>query len=531
MPSACHVNLILHAHLPYVRHLEYPKFLEEDWLFEALNETYIPLLRMFYKLESEKVNFHITIAFSPTLCTMLQDEPLRERFVNYMNSRIELGEKECERCGRYAPENLKMAQYYLESLRSNLDFYEKCSRDILSGFVHFEKRGNLEIAATAATNAYLPLYKNYPNAVRAQIELGVKSHERFFQSKPEGFWLPECGYYPGLEELLVEEGIRWCQLPSHSLFTARNRIENGGYAPVRIGESSLYGFTRDWSITNLVWSGVSGYPCDPDYREFYRDIGYELDMDYIRPYVHEPDVRVFTGFKYCAITGKDIQNKRPYDMDKAIEKVALHASNYLYHIRRKGIALASETSMSPVINLCYDTDLFGHRWFEGLMFLEHVLRDSIKDDFLSFTTPSAICSSVPQAEKAFLNECSWGDGGYSDSWLDGSNSWVYRHTHKAIERLEELADRYPDQPSLKGRFLNQAAREVLLSMASDWPYIMHDRTSVNYAEKRLRNHIGSFNVVYTNMCRNAVNTEWLIRSEQRNSIFPEMDYNIFRTKK
>ena len=118
-------------------------------------------------------------------------------------------------------------------------------------------------------------------------------------------------------------------------------------------------------------------------------------------------------------------------------------------------------------------------------------------------------------------------GGYSDCWLDSENSWLYRHTHKAIERMEELARRFPGQRSLKCRFLNQAAREVLLAMASDWPYILHDKTSVIYAEKRLRNHLGSFNVVYSNMCKNSVHTEWLVKAERRNAIFPEMDYNLF----
>ena len=150
---------------------------------------------------------------------------------------------------------------------------------------------------------------------------------------------------------------------------------------------------------------------------------------------------------------------------------------------------------------------------------------------LHFTTPSLVLSNVGDVERGEINECSWGMGGYSDSWLDSNTSWVYRHTHKAIERMEELAVRFPDQKSLKGRFLNQAAREVLLAMASDWPYILHDRTSVIYAEKRLRNHLGSFNLAYTNMCRNSVHTEWLIKAEKRNSIFPEMDYNIFNPQR
>ncbi len=520
------VNLILHAHSPYVRHLEYDKFLEEDWLFESLNETYIPLLRMLEKLDSENIDYHLSIAFSPTLCTMLLDEPLQERFLLYMNERHELGLKEEDRCLHLAPEFAEMAIYYRKAVEKNLETYEKYNRNILSGFKMLADKGHIELVATAATNCYLPLYKNHEKAVRAQVKLGVQEHLRFFGQMPKGFWLPECGYYSGLEDILSSYHIKWCQLASHSILSAKNRIDSAGYQPIALSDSSVTGFVRDWSLTNLIWSNSLGYPCDHDYREFYRDIGYDLPMDYIKPYIHD-DVRVFTGFKYWSITGKTDQ-KKPYSLAKAREKVALHAENFLYHLRRKGILMSSETGNIPTINLGFDAELFGHRWFEGLSFLEKILRGEVEDNGLEFSTPAkCIASPIVEPEKAFLNDSSWGQGGYSDVWLDGSNAWIYRHTHRAIEALEELAQRFPDQVSLKGRFLNQAAREVMLAMASDWPYIMHDRTNVSYAEKRLRNHLGSFRVVYTNMCKNAVNTEWLINAEKQNAIFPEMDYNIF----
>lgn len=526
MGTKASVNLILHAHLPYVRHLEYPKFLEEDWLFESLCETYIPLLRMLEKLADEGVCYRLSICFSPTLCTMLTDGPLQERFLGYLSSRIELGEKEVERCRKEDNGCLEMAQRYLDNYLSCQDCYEANGRNILNGFIRLQERGIIELIATAATHCYLPLYKDYESAVKAQIEIGIKSHISFFHSAPKGFWLPECGYYPGLEKILGEYGVRWCQIPAHSIITARNKILSAGYQPVRLYDSAIAGFPRDWSITNLVWSDTTGYPCDPDYREFYRDIGYDLDMDYIRPYIHEPDVRVFTGYKYLAITGSD-ECKRLYDPAAAAKKVALHADNFLYHLRRKTLSLCAETSTDPVLNLCFDAELFGHRWYEGIDFLRLVLTGGVREERIEFTTPSHILSSCSALERAELNECSWGRGGYSDSWLDSQNSWIYRHIHQAIERMEELAERFPAQKSLRCRFLNQAAREVLLAMASDWPYILHDKTSVIYAEKRLRNHLGSFNVVYANMCKNSVHTEWLVRAEKRNAIFPDIDYNLF----
>ncbi|MDD3929206.1 MAG: DUF1957 domain-containing protein, partial [Sphaerochaeta sp.] len=206
-----------------------------------------------------------------------------------------------------------------------------------------------------------------------------------------------------------------------------------------------------------------------------------------------------------------------------------HAQNFLYNLTSKSASLAPAMEHSPLFTLGFDAELFGHWWFEGIDWLEQVIRlvaDSGQS--VSLTSPSTFLSkeghTLQTARPAFS---SWGQGGYSAVWLDGSNAWTYRHIHKAIERMEELSERFSDQISLKQRFLNQAAREVLLAMASDWPFILFNKSSTEYAEKRLKDHLKNFNVVYGNMCKNAVNTEWLVKAEKRNSIFSDIDYNIF----
>ena len=261
------INLILHAHLPYVRHLEYPKFLEENWLFESLNESYIPGLRMLEKLDCEGVGYRLSICFSPTLITMLTDEALQQRFVDYMNLRIELGEKEAARTEREDRECHDMAIRYLEEAKANLEMFESYGRNILTGYKALADKDRIELITTAATHAYLPLYKDYPTAIKAQIVMGLRTHKRVFGQNASGFWLPECGYYPGLDQVLSENGVSWCQLASHSVITSLDKSVYGGYKPVRL-PSGLIGFPRDWSVTSLVWSSVSGYPCDGDYRDF-----------------------------------------------------------------------------------------------------------------------------------------------------------------------------------------------------------------------------------------------------------------------
>ncbi len=525
------IALILNAHLPFVRHPEYPKFLEEDWLFESISESYLPLLRMFNRLKSDKIPFKMTISLSPTLCCMLTDSVLQERFIQFMERHIELGEKEVERCTKEQPEFLEMAQFYLDQSRQNLsDYQDKYHNNILEGFKVLETSGHLELATTAATHAYLPLYKDYPTAINAQVELGVQSFLTTFGHLPKGFWLPECGYYPELEDTLKYHGISWFQTASQSMLLSPDKVEYGTYRPVHC-PNGVAAFPRDFQATSLVWSNATGYPADKNYREFYRDIGYDLPMEYIKEYIHEPSVRVFTGYKYWAITGQTDQ-KVPYQRDKAQKRIAEHAENFLYNLQKKAESLEKTMHKAPLFTMGYDAELFGHWWFEGIDWLEQVIRQSAEKGMNSFVSPSTFLnkegSTLQTARPAFS---SWGQGGYSAVWLDGSNAWSYQHIHKAIERMEELSVRFSDQISLKQRFLNQAAREVLLAMASDWPFILFNKSSTEYAQKRIGDHLKNFNVVYQNMCKNAVNTEWLVKAEKRDIIFSDIDYNIFNPER
>ena len=523
------IGLVLNAHMPYIRHPEYPRFLEEDWLFEAISETYLPLLRVFKRLREEKVPFRITMSFSPTLCAMLADPILQGRFTNYLKLHQDLGEKEVVRCKASQPECTKLAQMYLDLINANVrDYFEVYQCHILSGFRDLENTGHLDLITTAATHAYLPLFSEYPSAVNAQIELAVQSHINHFKKRPKGFWLPECGYYPGIEDYLEKEELEFFQVAAQSLFLASKPVQRGNYAPVAC-PNGVHAFARDFHITNLVWSSVEGYPCDPDYREFYRDIGYDLPLEYIGPYIHEPEVRVFTGFKYHAITGKT-ETKRYYNLERAKLKVQEHAANFIYSIRQRGQQLSGSLDCDPYYLLAFDAELFGHWWFEGVDWLETIIRRIAAAEDVKLETPLQYLAKSHKTQTLQPALSSWGEGGYSNVWTDGDNVWIYRHLHKAIERMEELAIRFPGQSSLKQRFLNQAAREVLLAMASDWPFIIHNGTSVGYAEKRLRDHLCNFNVVYENMCKNAVNTEWLIKAEKRDIVFPDIDYNIFNLK-
>jgi len=519
------VGLTLHAHLPFVRNPKHPRFLEKDWLFEAISETYLPMLRMFNKLRSEGVPFRVTVSLSPTLCGMLADKLLQSRYVEYAERLLDLGTKEIVRT-MDQPDFNRLAKMYCSMHKNNLeDFNELYRQNILIGFRSLEDSGHLVLITTAATHAFLPLFQEYPQAVKAQIELAIMSHISHFRKKPKGFWLPECGFYPGLEKILASYDIDYFYTAAHALTLADKKVDRGVYAPVNCG-NGISAFARDYGLSQAVWSEDDGYPVDRVYREFYRDIGFDLDTDYLRPYLHKPDIRSFTGFKYWAITSKS-NIKTVYDPELANKRVLEHAGNFIYMIKRKTQSLESSLDRPPFFSIPFDAELFGHWWFEGISWFEQVLRLMAKEDQVELTTPERYLNQYPDNQQVQPALSSWGNKGYASVWVDGSNDWMYRHLHRSIDRMTELVERFPDQISLKGRFLKHAAREVLLAMASDWPFVVSNGTSVEYAQHRLKEHLHNFNLVYENMCRNSVNTEWLTRTEKKTNLFPDIDYRIF----
>lgn len=517
--------LMLHAHLPFVREPEYESFLEENWLFEAISETYLPLLRMFDRLENDGVAFSISMSLSPTLIGMLQDELLQSRYAQFLERHIELAEKEVTRVSA-EPEFRKLAVMYRDLFRQDqVDFEEKFERNILRGFDYYYKKGRLELMSSPATHPYLPLYQQYPSNTRTQVQVAMDAISRQFGKMPTGFWLPECGYFPGLEEPLRDAGVRYFIGAAHSILFAKKRPPAGVYAPVSCPNGVIV-FGRDVASANMVWSSDEGYPGDHNYRDFYRDIGHDLPLDYIGPYIHEGNVRVSTGFKYYSITGKTDQ-KLPYDPDVARRKAVEHAENFLYNQQKQIGKLAGLMTQRPVITCPYDAELFGHWWFEGPVWLETILRRVHEGGEIELATPSSYLKQFPDTTRIEPIFSSWGNKGYSEVWLDGSNDWIYRHTHKAIERMMELVERFPNEKGLKERALNQAAREVLLSQASDWPFIMRAGTTVTYAVRRVKAHVLNFTTIYEALGRGNIGTEWLTRLERKDNIFPDIDYRLF----
>jgi len=523
-----YLSFVLHAHLPYVRHPEYEEFLEEDWLYEAITETYIPLLEMFENLTRDNIPWNLTITMSGTLVNMLNDDLLRSRYIKHLNKLIEFCELEVERLKEY-PDMLKVANHNLWFHKRAKSVYEdKYARDLVGAFRKFQDQGNLEIIPVTATHGFLPLMKDYPEAVNAQVYMAKKDYIKNFNREPKGIWLAECAYYPGQDKFLEKHGIRYFLVDAHGIMHSDPRPVYGIYSPVYT-KNGVAAFARDLESSEQVWSSEIGYPGDGVYREFHKDAGYELDYEYVKPYLHSDGVRRNMGIKYHAITDKKGTFKAVYDPDAAYGRAKEHAYNFVYNRSKQIEFLASKMKYrKPIVVSPYDAELYGHWWYEGPIFLEWVFRATAESSF-SMITPYQYLERYPTNQIVDVSMSSWGANGYYDVWIDGSNDYVYRHLHKAAQKMIEVANGREPYNELEYRALNQMARELMMAQTSCWEFIMYTGTMVGYAHKKVSDHVHRLFKLYEDFKNGTLDESWVAEIESRDNIFPEIEYRMYRT--
>ena len=537
-----HLALILHAHLPFVRHPEHEHFLEEEWFFEAITEAYIPLLRMMQRLMADRVPFKLTMSITPTLCAMLQDQLLRERYVRHLELLIDLAEREQQRT-RKDPQLHQLANFYFELFSENRRFFvTECKYDLLSLFERFAQTGALEIIASAATHGLLPIAQQQSSeAARAQVLIGRDTHVDVFGAEPAGFWLPECGYAPGLECTLQEANLRWFVLDAHGLLFAKPRPCRSIYAPCYTPAGPV-AFARDPNAGRQVWSAKEGYPGHPAYRELYRDIGFDLPTEYLGSIARGS--RKFSGVKYHRITGPG-NEKQLYDRTAAANAAVKHAIHFLEQ-RREQILGIGELGFTPIIIAPFDAELFGHWWFEGPIFLEQFIRRTAKQPDLHLTTPSEYLAEHPTQQIVKPAASTWGENGHLAVWLDPGNAWIYPQLQSATDRMTQLARQHTNtvvgQPlrstketsaggapalQLTDRVLKQLARELLLAQSSDWAFLMKTRTAREYATQRTIDHLARFNRLHDQFVATMISEEFLRDCEWRDNIFPNVNWRYY----
>ncbi len=484
-----YLALVLHAHLPFVRHPEHARHLEERWFYEALVECYLPLLDAFDRMADEGVPFALTMSVTPPLAAMMSDDLLRRRFHEHL-ARLEApgGARDEAPLRRRA---VRADRHVLSRpLRATCArVWDRHGGDVLSGLVRHWDAGRLELITCSATHCYLPGMLPAREGIRPQLALGVTGFERIVGRTPTGAWLAECAYHPSFDAEIARAGIRFTVLDTHGILHARPRPPFGVHAPI-CSPSGVAFFGRDVESSRQVWSRDEGYPGDAYYRDFYRDIGFDLPEADLMGEVVGDGSRLMTGLKYYRITGKDME-KEPYQPGVARERAWEHAGNFVFN-RAKQIERAGSERMPapPIVVAPYDAELYGHWWFEGPIFLEAVFRrlrevsGRRRADHAPAVPRSAPRDRRGDAERQLVGRRRLRRGlGRPRGGLDVAA----RAPRDALRALARRAHRHAD--GRRGQALDQSIRELLLLQSSDWPFILKTGTATRYAEARIRAHV------------------------------------------
>jgi 1,4-alpha-glucan branching enzyme len=405
-----------------------------------------------------------------------------------------------------------------------------------------QQTGALEIIASAATHGLLPILQQQSGrTARAQVLIGRDVYVELFGGEPVGFWLPECGYAPSLESILRDANLRWFVVEAHGLAFGKPRPSRSIYAP-SYTPAGPAAFARDPDTSRQVWSAHEGYPGDPAYRDFYRDIGFDLPMEHLGPIAR--GTRKFSGVKYHRITGRR-DEKQLYDRTAAENAAGQHAIHFLEQCHQQ-IREIGEMGFEPIIVAPFDAELFGHWWFEGPIFLDQFIRRAFNESDFRLTTPSEYLAAHPTQQIVEPAASTWGENGHLAVWLDPSNAWIYPQLNTAVQKMIALAEqgsvtvvgqppRLPNQPSageapalqITDRVLKQLARELLLAQSSDWAFLMKTGTAREYATQRIIDHLARFNRLHDQFVTNNLDGEFLRDCEWRDNIFRNVNWRYY----
>jgi 1,4-alpha-glucan branching enzyme len=559
--SAGSFTFVLHSHLPWVlHHGRWPHGV--DWLNEAAAETYLPLWRVLHERAQDGRALGVTLGLTPVLCEQLAHPDFHLEFVAYLEQKLAAAAEDrawFTRSGE--PAMAALAARWERFYRANLEeFMGPHGPNLVARFRRLEERGAIEIITCGATHGYLPLLSS-DAAAAGQLRTAVTAHRRHFGRAPRGVWLPEGAYRPagpwhppegspapararhGVEELLDARGLEYFFVDSHLLsggkplgvyadrFAALHHIVREGdgeraragrlpYRPYRVGSAGRVAcFGRDPVTALQVWSGETGYPGDGAYLDFHKK-------------------RFPGGHRYWSVTHPkaDLAHKQVYQPDAADARVPEHASHFFGLLERTLGEAARGQDAPPAVCAMFDTELFGHWWFEGPRFVGAVL-DRCAQGGVSAIPAGAMLDRHPPREVVALPEGSWGDGGGHQVWLNDATRWTWPLVHGAEGRFESLVtvcaaggSSERAEPLLE-RLLNQAGRELLLLESSDWQFLITTFAARDYAELRVTEHAEAFDRLAGLAERRAqggalseADETFLAECERRDSLFPDFDW-------
>jgi 1,4-alpha-glucan branching enzyme len=549
-------TFVLHSHLPYCRRAgRWPH--GEEWIHEATSETYLPLIDALRRLRHEGVAARLTLGLTPVLVEQLADRSVIENLIAFMTERRMRADDDIGRFERaLEPDRARTALWYRDRYDSLLRLlHDDLGGDIIGAFRDLQNAGMIEIATSAATHGYLPLMAR-DATIRAQIGTGARAYRRHFGCAPRSFWLPECAYRPayhtegqasgsirpGLETFLAEAGVRVFFVETHTIEGGRPVGKAAGdavgvygeilrrwvaplppsseptshdtYQPYWVTQPEVAVIGRNSRTGIQVWSAQQGYPGEPRYREFHKRDG-------------------VSGLHYWRVTGPDVDlgDKQLWSAHEAFHHACMHADHFSDLVTGLLVDYRREHGDGGIIAAAFDTELFGHWWFEGVDWFYEVLRRLAARPQVTVTTAGDYIAQHPPAVVLNLPESSWGEGGGHFVWDNADTRWMWPIIHAAEARIERLADRCAAAAGPLREVADQAAREALLLQSSDWPFLITTGQARDYAIERFRTHVARFDRL-CDLAESGPPAEEAVRLAREyyelDNIFPDIDLTLFR---
>jgi 1,4-alpha-glucan branching enzyme len=555
-------TFVLHSHLPYCRMAgRWPH--GEEWVHEAASETYLPLLNALYDLLDEGVSFRLTIGITPILTEQLADPQILEHFDLYLQEKIAAAEDDIARFRRESEPHLEyLARFYRDWYAHTRDtFHGRFGEDIVGAFRRLQDEGYVEIITSAATHGYLPLLSR-DSSIYGQLRAGVESYQQHYGRAPRAVWLPECAYRPayiaddgqvrpGIESFLAELNLSCFFSETHTIEGGRPVGKAAGdaigpygdivrryvipasatmpqtkattYQPYYVPLTAVAGeqhsgvavIGRNNRTGMQVWSADWGYPGDYDYREFHKKDG-------------------TSGLQYWRVSGArvDLAQKDYYHPDWAQYKMGEHARHFSWLVQDLIQNYHAESGKFGIIGANYDTELFGHWWFEGVDWIREVLRALSQSEVVELTTASDYLDAHPPSDVLALPESSWGMGGGHWTWDNADTHWMWQPIHTAERWMESLVRRFPAAEGDLLAVLNQIARELLLLQSSDWPFLVTTGQAREYAIQRFSEHVDRFERLTGLAEAGRIEEGAALAAElcERDKVFPTVDYRWFAAR-
>jgi 1,4-alpha-glucan branching enzyme len=420
--------------MPYVEGFgTYP--FGEEWLFDAVIRSYLPVL---------EVARDLTMTVTPVLADQLEDAAAAARLREFL-IQWRIGAAEAD-LGQVAEDCRPACAAERDRYRHALELLDAAGGDPLAPFQRAVGEGRIALASSAATHAVLPLLATR-QGLKLQLDAGIRSHRRRFGWNG-GFWLPECAYAPGLDRHLAEHGVRWFCVDQSAHTEPLEAL-----APVRTVAGSV-ALPIDWEAIAWLWS-LDGYPSDPAHAQF---AGKSL-----------------RGVRLWRVGGG------AYDPAAAEAAARRQAGEFLAATAERLRDYSDRHGRRGLLVFAIDTELLGHWWSEGPIWLRAVLDGAQAAGVRLLTVPDALAQHEPVERP--LRASSWGEGKDLRTWDSpavADLAWGARRLELRLLRALSTG--------LRGDRALRAARELLGAQASDWAFLDQRGQAGDYAYQRATEH-------------------------------------------